>query len=699
VTTRVFDKASDRFGLFYIHRGCAQCSTNVFQSSSVSPHEAGEPRGDSPGTTQERISMSRCCFWIVLLFSSIAMGGSSEAHKDLRIPLVRARKGYLRNLRGTGQITLSRKNHDTKSAARKFLLGNKAFGMQDACFDLSVERTKARGRRSFVRFDQTCLGIPVFAADVAVQLAGDGRVEYVASNVLTEADLDEAFAVIGLPTILGAEAVGMVRAENPDVELWISPDLVLYDPEIVGAAGPMCLAWRVETVDEVILVNAYDGRVALRYPQQTSLLDRRIYDLHCQRSWGWGNLVKEEGNQSNCGADVDRAYAYAADAYNFFLEHHGRDGLDGEGFPIICLTNYSPDGECDYQNAFWDHQGRYLAFGSGCVYDDVMAHEYTHGITQYTSGIIYLNEPGAINEHFSDVWGEFIDQTNGRGDDSEAVKWLIGEEMVEGGLRSMKDPTTDRCPDRMGSEYWRPVTPDALDQDHDYGRVHYHNGVGNKLCYLLTDGDTFNGYTIEGMGIDAVAELYYEVQTGLLTKAPNYTDLCFALLQAADNLGWTSHQKANLEKACQAVEIASYACKYQATDGPKPISSGTVESPINVDESRIISDLNVKLDLAHGSVSDLSISLVSPRHTTVLLFDGNAEYASGYGYGFYGTTFDDQAPFTIEQGCEPFTGTFRPLEPLNAFNGEDAEGVWALKIEDHLDLGHGQLIGWSLELQ
>lgn len=327
------------------------------------------------------------------------------------------------------------------------------------------------------------------------------------------------------------------------------------------------------------------GRVALRYPLRTSFLDRRIYDLHCQRSWGWNDLVKEGGDHSNYGPDVHRAYVGAADAYSFFFEHHGRDGLDGKGLPIICLTNYSPDGECDYRNAFWDYLGRYIAFGPGCVYDDVLAHEYTHGITQHTSGIIYLSESGAINEHFSDVWGEFVDQTNGRGDDSEDVKWLIGEEMAEGGLRSMKDPTRDLCPDKMTSEYWRPVAPDALGEDNDYGWVHHHNGVGNKLCYLLTDGDSFNGYTIEGMGIDAVADLYYEVQTGLLTKAPNYTDLYFALMQAAENLGWTSRQKANLEQACQAVEIASPASAYHAVDVPMPVPSGTVQSFITIDQS------------------------------------------------------------------------------------------------------------------
>ncbi len=643
--------------------------------------------------------MLRGCLCIVVLFSSMVTGGQRNLQADRRAPLIRARKGYLRNLRGGGQIPPSRKSEDATGTVRRFLLGNRAFGMEDTSFDLSVEREMASGHRNIVRLQQSCLGVPVFAGGAVVQLGEDQRVEYVSSNVLTDAELNDAFAAMNQPIISGAEAVETVKSEDPDAELWDNPEMVLYNPDIVGMNGVICMAWRVETTAEVILVNAHDGHVVLRYPQQTSLLDRRIYDLRCQRSWGWSNLVKQEGDQSPYGGDVDRAYLYAADVYDFFLEHHGRDGLDGKGFPIICLTDYSPDGECDYQNAFWDQQGRYLAFGSGCVYDDVMAHEYTHGITQYMSGIIYLNESGAINEHFSDVWGEFVDQTNGRGNDSEAAKWLIGEDMVEGGLRSMKDPTRDGCPDTMGSAYWRDATPDALNQDNDYGWVHYNNGVGNKLCYLLTDGDTFNGYTVQGMGIEAVAELYYEVQTGLLTKAPNYTDLYFALVQAAENLGWTANQKANLEKACQAVEIASCASTYHAADVPQPIRSGTLKSLITVDRSMAISDLNVRLDLAHASISDLSIRLVSPQQTVVLLVDGNADHASSHGFGFYGTTFDDQAPFSIEQGQEPFTGAFRPSESLDAFDGEEAKGIWTLEVTDHIGGAHGQLLGWSIEVQ
>ena len=89
----------------------------------------------------------------------------------------------------------------------------------------------------------------------------------------------------------------------------------------------------------------------------------------------------------------------------------------------------------------------------------------------------------------------------------------------------------------------------------DNGGVHINNGVGNKLCYLLTDGDKFNGYTVTAMGIPAVADLFYEVQVNLLSEASDYADLYTQLTQAAINLGWSAGDRTNLERACRAVEI------------------------------------------------------------------------------------------------------------------------------------------------
>jgi len=589
-------------------------------------------------------------------------------------------------------------------ATKRTLLKHDALNMKSNVFDLSPQKVRSRKRRSYVRFEQTCAGLPVFASSVVVQLDKEKEIEYLSSDIVDDTQLADIYSTFDLPVIADADAIKVLQSHDPSVELWSNPELMCYSPAIVGNVGPLCLVWCIETASEVVLINAISKDIVLRYPLHTGLINRLIFDLQCQRNWDYTYLVRKEGElEYGTVSDVDLAYRYVGDAYDFFLHHHGRDGLDNEGSPVMCLTGYSPhtgeDADCSFFGAFWSQSGRYLAFGPGCVFDDVVAHEYTHGITQHMSGIIYLNESGAINEHFSDVWGEFVDQTNAWGDDSEEVKWLIGEDMVEGGFRSMKDPTRDSYPDRMGSEYWRLAPPNPIGED-DYGWVHYNNGVGNKLCYLLTQGDTFNGYTIDGMGIDMIADLYYEVQMGLLVKAPNYADLYFALKRAAANLGWTARQKENLEHACKAVEIASEYRKYMSADVPHDIPDGeTTVSLITIDDYGVLSDLNVKIDVAHARLADLIVTLTSPSGTSVRLVDDTAAYAYGYGYGFYGTLFDDQATHGIGEGYEPFTGSFRPLEALSAFNGENATGIWRLEIADQASQAAGRLFGWSIELK
>jgi len=110
----------------------------------------------------------------------------------------------------------------------------------------------------------------------------------------------------------------------------------------------------------------------------------------------------------------------------------------------------------------------------------VVAHELTHGITDYTSGLFYYFQSGAINEGLSDVFGELVDQWNGQGNDTSGVKWLIGEDLAgySGGLRNMADPTKFGDPDKTSSANY---TADAAVADS--GGVHTNSGVTNKAAY------------------------------------------------------------------------------------------------------------------------------------------------------------------------------------------------------------------------
>ena len=122
--------------------------------------------------------------------------------------------------------------------------------------------------------------------------------------------------------------------------------------------------------------------------------------------------------------------------------------------------------------------------------DDIVAHELTHGVTQYESNLYYYYQSGAINESFSDLWGEYYDQFHVTGADTEAVKWLIGEDTSDPLMtRSMSHPELYDDPDKMSSSVYRFAATDN-------GGVHHNSGINNKAVYLMVDGDVFNAVTV-----------------------------------------------------------------------------------------------------------------------------------------------------------------------------------------------------------
>ncbi len=245
--------------------------------------------------------------------------------------------------------------------------------------------------------------------------------------------------------------------------------------------------------------------------------------------------------------DADKAHQYAADTFMFYNIHHHRNSFDDQGGTINSTVHYG----IGYQNAFWT--GSQMVYGDNMAADDVVGHELTHGVTQYASALIYSYQSGAINESFSDVWGEFIDQTNSSGNDSPSVKWLMGEDTPLGAIRSMSNPPAYSNPDKMSSPYYYKGSGDN-------GGVHTNSGVNNKAAYLMVEGGAFNGRTIIGIGLNKTAAVYYEAQVYHLTMGANYNDLYYALLQACQNLiggvdGITQNDCDQVKAAAEAVEM------------------------------------------------------------------------------------------------------------------------------------------------
>jgi Zn-dependent metalloprotease/uncharacterized protein Usg len=435
-----------------------------------------------------------------------------------------------------------------EEAARGFLaVYGPLLGLKDQSKDLKVVRTKTSEQgRSSIRFQQVHSSVPIFGGESIVQVDSSKNIISVHSKILSDIDINTTPATSAEVAEKAGKEI-FIRAYQSKYTFDVStllvskPELWIYNPFLLGRGKNVTyLVWRMEMtpqemlpIRELVLVDAMFGDVVLHFNQIDAALNRLIYD-HNNISGkplpgNPSDFRRSEGEGPSGIIDVDKAYDYAGDTYNFYLNYHGRDSINNAGMDLISTTRYCPGYPypCPYPNAFWD--GTQMVYGQGFASaDDVVAHEMTHGVTDYESNLIYLGQSGAINEAFSDIWGEFVDLTNGKGNDAPTVKWLMGEDLSIGAIRSMKNPPTYGDPDRIWSTYY-------YCGECDNGGVHGNSGVGNKAAYLMTDGGTFNGITATGLGIAKVAKIFYEAQTNLLISSSDYEDLANALYQACWN--------------------------------------------------------------------------------------------------------------------------------------------------------------------
>lgn len=204
-------------------------------------------------------------------------------------------------------------------------------------------------------------------------------------------------------------------------------------------------------------------------------------------------LKRSEGNGPIRGdATVNKAYDYAGVVRDYFQKNYGYNSWDNQGSDLVLNVHFSQN----YNNAFWDGDEMTFGDGDGRVFTsfvnsiDVTAHELAHGVVQTTSGLVYLKQPGALNEHFADVFGSVIKQ-HLNGETARTSNWLIGDTIMgptlQGqAIRSMKAPGTAYNNPLMGKD----PQPDHMKNYYsgsgdNYG-VHINSGIPNKLFYLVS---------------------------------------------------------------------------------------------------------------------------------------------------------------------------------------------------------------------
>lgn len=222
---------------------------------------------------------------------------------------------------------------------------------------------------------------------------------------------------------------------------------------------------------------------------------RLVYDMECKSLMQQlpGKLVLSEGDDISSVTDdaVKEAYDYSGVTYDFYKEVFDRNSLDDRGMSLISSVHFGRR----YNNAFWNGEQMTYGDGDGSIFIrftkglDVVAHELTHGVVEHTSDLEYLNEPGALNEHFADAMSALVKQWHLKQEVTEA-DWLMGTDIMGSrvqakGLRTFKaekayenDPLlgTDPQPKHMKEKY------EGVD---DNGGVHWNSGIPNHAFYLV----------------------------------------------------------------------------------------------------------------------------------------------------------------------------------------------------------------------
>jgi Zn-dependent metalloprotease len=270
------------------------------------------------------------------------------------------------------------------------------------------------------------------------------------------------------------------------------------------------------------------------------------------------DLARDSDNDWSDGANVD-AHVYAGYTYDYYFKRFGRRGLDDANITISSITHTVNRDEIFsqplgviftfYLNAFYlgdglmvygeglpegvtTTAGQYWDYLSGAL--DVVAHELTHGVTDYSSQLIYQNESGALNEAFSDIMAtgaEFYFQQPGSGD--LRADYLAGEDVVRpGGLRSLQNPASFGDPDHYSIRFTG---------SEDNGGVHINSSIPNHAFYLAVEGGTnrVSGLSVQGVGAanrEQIEKVFYRAFTLLLPPNANFRTARAATIQSAREL-------------------------------------------------------------------------------------------------------------------------------------------------------------------
>ncbi len=288
--------------------------------------------------------------------------------------------------------------------------------------------------------------------------------------------------------------------------------------------------------------------------------DRVVYDAKNGSNLP-GTVVRKEGDPPASDVAVNEAYDGSGATYDLYSNIYQRNSIDGNGMRLDSTVHYRQG----YDNAFWD--GEQMVYGDGdedlpeserifnrfTIAVDVIGHELTHGVTQFEAKLTYSQQPGALNESISDVFGSLVKQYKLQQTATEA-DWIIGEGLltknVNGvGIRSMKAPGTAYDDPVLGKDPQPATMSGYVNTSSDNGGVHINSGIPNHAFYVTAV--ELGGYAWERAG-----KIWYVTLKDKLGENSNFQDCANLTYQAAGELfGAGSIEQQAVQKGWQEVGI------------------------------------------------------------------------------------------------------------------------------------------------
>jgi Zn-dependent metalloprotease len=245
-----------------------------------------------------------------------------------------------------------------------------------------------------------------------------------------------------------------------------------------------------------------------------------------------GVVVRSEGDEPTNDDAANEAYDGLGSTFALFSEVYERNSIDGAGLPLDATVHYGEN----YDNAFWNGDRMVFGDGDGEIFRrftaslTVIGHELTHGVTQYTLGLEYAGQSGALNESISDVFGALVEQYS-LDQTVETASWLIGDGLftdeVEGvALRSLKAPGTAYDDDVLGKDPQPAHMDGYVETDDDNGGVHLNSGIPNHAFYLVAEA-------LGGTAWERAGQVWYDSLSQPLSTSPSFAEFAGATVAAA----------------------------------------------------------------------------------------------------------------------------------------------------------------------